>query len=204
MDHHDLTIVGCRPKALRHSYKWAARAALSLAARDGDCVEPRAPLLAGEFEQLFPKTNLSFLASEPGFGVLVENGTVRSARPRPGIICRILTKMEAKHETVGLVSFVAIAAFLNWRRRKREADNLKVAGELAKHAHRILATTDQELYQYDIKAQLHAKDPRVDGIWKLVVRLIEQNPHVCIGVMGSRYETYWKWLHRDRPVSLEL
>jgi hypothetical protein len=88
------------------------------------------------------------------------------------------------------------AAAVVWSRRARAA-NLKAAAEIAAHAHRILATTDRAIYQYDLKAQLSAKCAGLDRIWGKIVRAIEENPHVCVGVAGSRHEIYWKWIRSD-------
>jgi hypothetical protein len=192
-----LTIVGCRKKEFRHAYKWGERAAFYIAQRDGDCVDPLPPLRVEEFEELFPKTNLSFLEKEPGLGVIVEDGTVRSKQPRRGLVCGILGWMEERQSFVGLASLGLMAVIVVSLSRKKRAENQRRAGEIAAHAHRILATTDRAIYQYDLKVQLTAKFGKVERIWGSIVKAIEENPHVCVGVAGSRHEIYWRWIRSD-------
>jgi hypothetical protein len=193
-----LSLAGCRAKAQRRDYKWAERAARDIAARDGDCVELPGRLTVADFAELFPKTNITFLTSEPGFAIVVLNGTVRSLRPRPGFACALIARMEANPDFFGFLSVVGFTGVFVFCVRRRSLTRTKLARKIAKQVRKILATTDHTIYQYDIKVQMRAKYGGVDGVWKQVVRFVERDPHVCVGVAGSRHETYWMWVHADQ------
>jgi hypothetical protein len=177
------------------AYKTATKAASYIAERDGDCIEPQPFLSIHAFAELFPKTNLSFIESEPKFGIIDVNGTVRSLNPQAGIACRLLAKIDENTELVGLATFLLIVSGIWKIFRRRHEEKLKQAQEFAGQVCQILSTTDREVYQYDVKAQFRTKYRGIDAIWKYVVRYVEENSHVCVGVFGTRHEVYWKWTH---------
>jgi hypothetical protein len=190
-----LTIAGCRSKKLKKQYRAAQKAARYIAERDGDCVDIPPPLTEADFRDLFPKVDLAFLKKEPAFGIITQNGTVQSLKPKLSLICRILTKMDQNVNLFGgcAVAFVAVAALYIWNRRNVERREL--AREIAKQTHKILSTTDKEIYMYDIKVQLRVKYPQIDHLWKYVIRAVEEDSHVLVGTVGARHEVYWKWIH---------
>ena len=91
-----------------------------------------------------------------------------------------------------IIIFMLISVFLVKQRRKRK---LEIAKNIARRAHKILATTDGQIYMYDMKVQLRHEFPNIDKYWKLTVRFIEGDSHVLVGVTGSRHDVYWKWIH---------
>jgi hypothetical protein len=192
-----LSRAGCRPKAHWRAYKWAERAAHEIASRDGDCIELPGPLSVDDFAELFPKTNITFLTSEPCFGIVVVNGTVRSLKPSLGFVCRLIAGMEANPDFFGFLSVASFTGVFLFCIRRRNLAKAKLARKIAKQVRKILATTDHTIYQYDVKVQMRVKYGGVDGVWKQVVRFVERDPHVCVGVAGSRHETYWMWVHAD-------
>jgi hypothetical protein len=189
-----LSAVGCRPRRLAGDYQRAFRAAKHVARHDGDCIAPRAHMGLIQFSRLFPHASLALYDIEPGFNIRVENECVYSTAPEYWAGCRLLGAVEANGDVVGPVLVgitVAIAWLMHTRRQRR---NVEAARELARYALKILSTTDHGVYIYDIKAQLRAQNPKVDRLWKHIIKFIEHDAHVLVGCHGARHEVYWKWI----------
>ena len=190
-----LSVLGCRNKIEKKTIRKALKAALYIADRDGDCIEAKPYLTTEEFEYVFPNVNLTFLTSEPGFCVEVVNGSVRSTDPSPALVCRLIRTIERNQNATGFLSLAIVTTVIVWFVRRRKSEKIKLAMDIAKQAHKILATTDNQIYMYDMKVQLRARYPNIDSLWKLVVRYVEDDSHVLVGLVGASHEVYWKWLH---------
>ena len=190
-----LSVLGCRSKIEKKTIRRALKASIYIADRDGDCIEAKPYLTTEEFSYVFPKVNLTFLASEPGFNIEVVNGSVRSTDPSPAMVCRFMNAIEHNANITGFVSFAIITAVIIYLVRRRKHERMRLAMDIAKQAHKILATTDKQIYMYDMKVQLRARYPNIDSLWKWVVRYVEDDSHVLVGLVGASHEVYWKWLH---------
>ena len=195
--HQFLTPLGCRPYETKKMYKHAYRASKYIARRDADCLEAPGNLTVESFKVLFPDVDTSIFENEKELNVLIINGTVRSTKPSPSYVCQALNAMESHPNIIGpiVLTIASICFYYIGRRIKRK--NIEEAKNLAKLAHKILATTDKQIYIYDMKVQLRAKNPHIDRLWKNVVKYIENDSHVIVGVMGARHEVYWKWIHHE-------
>ena len=93
---------------------------------------------------------------------------------------------------VGQLTIALVLVLAHLIGRRAHTRRMEMARELARQAHKILATTDQKIYIYDMKVQLRAKFAGIDRIWKYVVRFIEEDSHVL--VVGARHQVYWRWV----------
>ena len=92
-------------------YRVANRGAKYISQRDGDCVEPKPPITVEEFTKKFPHVYLAIYEREPGFGVVIENGTMRSQKPILPAVCKLINVMEDHTHIVGSV-VIAVALLL--------------------------------------------------------------------------------------------
>ena len=187
-----LSAVGCRSVQDQNRYWLAQRGAKFVARREGDCVHPKPPLSVDQFVHRFPTVSLAMYEREPDFGVYIVNGTVRSHKQILPFACKIVRTMEAYPNIVGQVTIVLFIVVAHVLGRRAHMRRLEMARELARQAHKILATTDQKIYIYDMKVQLRARFAGIDRIWKYVVRFIEDDSHVL--VVGARHQVYWRWV----------
>lgn len=192
-----LSKLGCRLKSERKTIQRALRASAYIADRDGDCIDPKPFLTVDEFAYLFPKANLTFMLSEASFAIEMVNMTLRSRSPMPSPVCRLLDAIDRHENEVGSAVLVLIVCAFARLVKARNARMKKLAMEIAKQTHKVLATTDKELYIYDIKVQMRAHYPNIDKLWKYVVSYVEEDSHVVVGVFGARHEVYWKWVHNN-------
>lgn len=193
--HYYLSKVGCRQKSQRKAIKHALCAAAYISDRDGDCIDPKPFLTIDEFEYIFPKANLTFILSDDVFGIQRVNDTLRSKTPVPSPVCTLLSAIDRHENEVGFgVLFLLVCTFVKIMSVRAERQK-KLAMEIAKQTHKVLATTDRELYIYDIKVQMRAHYPNIDKLWKYVVKYVEEDSHVVVGVFGARHQVYWKWIH---------
>lgn len=189
-----LTKVGCRPKSQKKSYKAAAHASRFIAERQGDCIQPLDPLTVENFQKIFKSVDISIFSKEPGFNIEIVNDTLVSNSPLIPKICVIMNSMESYADFIGPVVIALISLFAFWLVKQNKNHNYEIAKDLADQAHKILATSDKQIYMYDMKVQLRARYTNIDKVWKLVVKLIEDDSHVIVGVVGARHEVYWKWV----------
>ena len=191
-DGYFLSAVGCRSAVNQKRYRLVHRAAKFVARREGDCVQPKPPLTVDEFRHRFPNVALDVYERETEFGVYVANGTVRSRKPVLPTACKIVKAMEEHSNVVGQLTIALVLVLAHLIGRRAHTRRMEMARELARQAHKILATTDQKIYIYDMKVQLRAKFAGIDRIWKYVVRFIEEDSHVL--VVGARHQVYWRWV----------
>ena len=177
--------------------KHAIRASNYISRREGDCIEKRSNLTSEHFNILFPDVNLSIFESEEELNVKVVDGIVLSTKPTVTYTCKAINFLEENPNITGPIVLLLTAAIIHAITAKLKKKDKEQAKELAKHAHKILATTDKQIYIYDMKVQLRAKNKRIDRLWKSVVKYIENDSHVIVGVMGARHEVYWKWIHHE-------
>jgi hypothetical protein len=160
----------------------------------GNCVDPKQPLSIQQFEKLFPSVSLSLFEKEPAFEIAIRNGSVLSTKPEITRFCRFIETIESHSDFAGLVLMgLSILAIRQWHvlsQRKR----VEAARELAKQAHKILATSNRRIYMYDLKVQLRARHSGIDSLWKLVVKFIEEDSHVLVRIPGARNAVYWQWV----------
>ena len=189
-----LSVVGCRKKANKKLYVAAAHIAKYIAEYDGDCINENPPLSIKNFQEMFPDFSYSIFLNESDFGIVVENDTIFAKKPKIPRVCRMINAIDQHPNVVGPI-IIAIAILLTYYLMKRRRQNrIDKAKELAQEAHKILATTDKQIFMYDMKVQLRAKYAAIDPIWKYIINFIEEDSHVLVGVVGSRHEVYWKWV----------
>lgn len=190
-----LSDLGCYPTRYKKIFALANRGAKFVHRRDGDCLEHKDLLTIENFNILFPDVNTSIYSEFPKFNIKISNGTIKSTKPQVTYVCQVINAMERNPNIVGPIAIIilTILAYTIWK-TQHEKDKA-IARDLAKLAHKILATADKQIYIYDMKVQLRAKYRSIDRIWKTVVKYIENDSHVIVGVMGARHDTYWKWNH---------
>lgn len=195
-----LSVLGCRPNYQKKKIKSAIEAANYVSLRDSDCIQLLEPLVFSDFKVLFPDTNISIFEEEPELGLVIETTKegvviIRSHNPDYGFVCSILNSIERNYNLFGFSSIILFLVLINKyfiRRLRNYRDEISL--KLAREAHKILSTSGKEIYQYDMKVQLRAMYSKIDVVWKYVVRAIENNPHVIVGVKGARGLVYWKWV----------
>lgn len=192
-----LSQFGCRPYEYKKLYKHAMRASKFISRRDGDCIDKLDPIPIERFNILFPDIDVSIFDIEQGFGVSIINSTLVSNNPQSSFVCKTITWMEKYPNIVGPIVIFLSGAIIYYIYHAIKNRDIEEAKKLAKLAHKILATTDKQIYMYDMKVQLRAKNSRIDRLWKSVVKYIENDSHVIVGVMGARHEVYWKWIHHE-------
>ena len=159
-----LTSIGCRPKSHKNQYRLALYAARYIHFHDGNCFEPYKSISIEQFSKLFPRVNTSLYETDPYFNIKILNISgsnqselyIKSLNPHSGLLCKSLKTAEENPTFMGILIFT-IAFLIFYRRYKRKHNkNMTIARELAKQAHKILATSDKQIYMYDIKVQLRA------------------------------------------------
>ena len=192
-----LSPLGCRPYETKKMVKHALRASRYIARRDADCIDSPEDLTVDSFHILFPDINISIFETEKDLNIIIDNGTVHSTKPKPSIVCLAIQLMDNNPNIIGPIVLVITSICIYYIALRIKRKNIEEAKDLAKLAHKILATTDKQIYIYDMKVQLRAKNPHIDRLWKTVVKYIENDSHVIVGVMGARHEVYWKWIHHE-------
>ena len=163
--------------------------------RQGDCIEKLPDLRIGEFKNIFPFADIQSILNEEELGIRLINGTFKSVKPQITLICRAINYIEENRNIAAPIIIIMFGVFINYKVKARKNSRMEKAKEIAKSAHRILASTDKEVYIYDLKVQLRDKFKNLDPIWKYIVRYIENDSHVLVGFKGVRREAYWKWTH---------
>lgn len=194
-----LSSVGCRSKSKRKLYYAATQIANYIAERDGDCINSNPRLTVDEFSSMFSSFPSSIFNDEPDFGIVVSstNQTIYSIKPKVPPICKVISAINTHPNIVGPIFILLTIQFVFYLMRRRKQSKILIAKELAQEAHKILSTTDKQIFMYDMKVQLRAKYLNIDSIWKYVIHFIEEDSHVLVGVHGARHEAYWKWVHND-------
>lgn len=190
-----LSDLGCYPTRYKKIFAYANRGAKFVARRDGDCIERKDPLTIENFQILFPDVNASMYDEFSKFNIQIINGTLKSTKPSVTYVCQIINAMEANPKIVGPMTIIVMIIIIYTVWKHQHEKDKELARDLAKLAHKILATADKQIYIYDMKVQLRAKYRNIDRIWKTVVKYIENDSHIIVGVMGARHDTYWKWNH---------
>lgn len=184
--------VGCRNRKLKKTYQYAHLVSKYISKLEGDCIHNQS-ITRKEFENRFPKINLSFFEKEKGFGIYVIDDVIKSTKPIISLNCRILKSMEERIQIYGFF-FMAIFVFLSYLFiKKKQIKKNEQARELANQALKILSSLNKYAYAYDIKVQLRAKEPNIDSLWKYIIKYVEENQHVTVRVARTRNEVYWKW-----------
>lgn len=191
-----LSAVGCRNKSKKRLYYAATQIANYISDRDGDCINSNPKLTLEQFSSMFSSFSPLIFINETGFGIVIsdDNKTIYSIKPKIPRICRIISAIDDNPNVVGPIVILLTVQFIFYLMRKKHQNKINIAKQLAQEAHKILCTTDKQMFMYDMKVQLRAKYLNIDSIWKYVTRFIEEDSHVLVGVHGTRHEVYWKWI----------
>ena len=190
-----LTSFGCKLRNKRRIYKNLIRASNYISKRAGDCIFNYPPLTLKQFEKLFPTITLNQFNEELDFNIYFDNNSIYTLKPSIHSICFILEYLNKNYFFIGTIIFLILIIFIYKFNKNLNNFKIEKARELAKNAHKILSTTDKQIYMYDMKVQLRSQYQKIDEIWKYCVKAIEDNSHVLVGVVGVRHEVYWKWIH---------
>ncbi|OHT15564.1 hypothetical protein TRFO_02911 [Tritrichomonas foetus] len=192
-----LSAVGCRKKSSQRLYTAAGHIAKYIAQRDGDCINDYPRLTLEEFTNMFPSFQPSIFQNETGFGIKIEDNYIFALKPKVPKICKVINAIDNNPNIIGPIIIGLCVLLFYYLYKRRHQNRIDKAKELAQEAHKILATTDQQIFMYDMKVQLRAKFSAIDSIWKYIVSFIEEDSHVLVGVVGARHEVYWKWVHNE-------
>ena len=194
-----LSVVGCRKKSKKKLYYAATQIANYISERDGDCINANPKLTIAEFSSMFSFFSPSIFTNETGFGIVIsnDNQTIYSIKPKIPRICRVISAIDDHPNVVGPIVILLTIQFIFYLMRRMKLSKIRIARQLAQEAHKILSTTDKQIFMYDMKVQLRAKYLNIDSIWKYIVQFIEEDSHVLVGVHGARHDVYWKWVHND-------